>query len=117
MRRHLPRWIATATLAATLPLTACASGGTDAIDPGDIDGPHVVVEDNRFTPDELEVDAGETVTWVWDGRAPHDVVGDGFDSGVQNDGTFEHRFANPGPYSYECTVHPGMTGQITVVEG
>ena len=117
MRLHLTRWVTTAILGAILPLTACASGGADAIDAGDIDGPHVVVEDNRFAPDDLEVKAAETVTWVWDGRAPHDVVGDGFDSGVQSDGTFEHRFTNPGTYTYECTLHRGMTGEITVVEG
>lgn len=77
----------------------------------------VNVVDSDFEPASLEIEAGETVTWVWEGRMPHDVVGDDFDSGVQSDGTFEHTFDEPGTYEYECTLHPGMNGQITVVEG
>ncbi len=109
--------VTAAAIGTMLTLTACSSGSADAVDPGELDGPHVLVEDNRFEPDDLEVATGETVTWIWDGRAPHDVVGDGFDSGVQSDGSFEHRFDDVGTYAYECTLHPGMTGVITVVDG
>lgn len=29
-------------------------------------------------PSTLTVEVGETVTWVWDGAAQHNVVGEGF---------------------------------------
>lgn len=74
----------------------------------------VRVVDNDFEPADLDIATGETVTWTWDGRAPHDVVGDDFDSGVQRDGTFTHTLEEAGTYDYECTLHPGMTGHITV---
>lgn len=115
MRRHLIRRIAAWTTAILL-LAGCAPGGIDAADVDGLDGPHVRVQDNRFSPESLEAKVDETVTWVWEGRASHDVVGAGFDSGIQNDGTFEHRFTDPGTYEYECTLHPGMTGRVTVVD-
>jgi plastocyanin len=56
-----------------------------------------------------------TVTWVWnDGAIAHDVKGDGFRSEVMAEGTFGHRFAQPGTYDYVCTLHPNMTGTIEV---
>jgi plastocyanin len=29
-------------------------------------------------------------------------------------GDFIVRFSNPGTYTYECLIHPGMAGTITV---
>lgn len=51
--------------------------------------PTVEVADNRFGPDEVTVESGATVIWTWaDGAALHNVVGDGFQSEVQAQGTF-----------------------------
>lgn len=102
---------------ATLALTAagCASQGS-AEPPPSVEGPTVGVRDYQFEPASLTVEAGATVTWVWEGRAPHDVVGQGFESPDQSSGTFRHTFEQPGTYAYECTIHPGMEGSI-VVEG
>jgi plastocyanin len=30
------------------------------------------------------------------------------------DGTFRHRFTQPGTAKYRCTLHPNMTGTIEV---
>jgi plastocyanin len=30
------------------------------------------------------------------------------------EGTFSHRFTQPGTYDYLCTLHPNMTGVIEV---
>lgn len=113
-RRSITRlllWVAVLALAAT----ACASMGS-AEPPPSVEGPTVAVRDYRFQPASLAIEAGATVTWVWEGRAPHDVVGQGFESKAQSSGTFRHTFEQPGTYPYECTIHPGMEGTI-VVEG
>jgi plastocyanin len=95
--------------------TGCASRGS-AEPPPSVEGPAVAVRDYQFEPASLTVEAGAAVTWVWEGRAPHDVVGEGFESMDQSSGTFRHTFEQPGTYAYECTIHPGMEGSI-VVEG
>lgn len=112
MLRHPSSFLVALALAGTLLAGCDPSTGTEA-SPAEGD---IVVVDNDFEPGDLEVAVGDTVTWVWDGRAPHNVVGEGFDSGVQSDGTFEHTFEEPGTYSYECTLHGGMTGEVTVVD-
>lgn len=78
-------------------------------------GPVVSVKGMAFDPAKLQVKAGETVTWRFDDRAvAHNVVGDGFKSALKRSGTFSHTFAEPGSYSYRCTVHPGMKGSVVV---
>ncbi len=74
----------------------------------------VAVRDNVFEPAAIEVPAGATVTWRWEGRHPHNVVSDGFESEVQTDGAFTHTFAEPGRYAYRCTLHGGMDGEVVV---
>jgi plastocyanin len=75
----------------------------------------VVIEDLAFAPETLTVEVGDTITWVWrDGSIKHDVSGDDFASEVTSEGTFRHRFDNPGTYDYVCTLHPNMTGTIEV---
>lgn len=110
-RAHGIGLVAAAIASATL-LAAC--GDSDAAEP--VAGTEVTVVDNDFEPAALEVNAGETVTWRWDARASHDVVGDGFESEVQDSGTFEHTFEEPGEYDYRCTLHGGMDGTVVVEE-
>lgn len=77
--------------------------------------PVVEVDDNVFVPDSVTVEVGTEVRFVWVGRVAHNVVGDGFDSGVQVAGEFGVAFDEPGTYPYVCTLHPGMDGQVIVV--
>lgn len=98
-------------------LTGCRStsaAGSDA-DQAAVRTSTVRVVDNAFDPPTAEVVAGDTVTWTWDGSGRHNVVGEAFESPVQDSGTFGRRFAEPGTYAYHCTLHSGMRGTITVV--
>jgi plastocyanin len=112
-----PRFIPVA-LAGLLVLVLSACGASDAspaATAGDNDGRTVVIEDLAFAPETLTVEAGDTLTWVWrDGSINHDVSGDDFASEVMSEGTFRHRFDDPGTYDYVCTLHPNMTGTIEV---
>jgi plastocyanin len=116
MRQHKTFTLLTG-LAMTLVLAACADS-TPSAPPPVSESPTVTVADMRFTPDHLTISEGVTVTWVWDdGSIPHDVSGDGFESEVQGEGSFTHTFTDAGSYPYVCTLHPGMKGEVTVVEG
>jgi plastocyanin len=97
-------------------LGACGTGDASTSDAAaERDGPTVVIEDLAFEPETLTVAAGDTVTWVWnDGAVTHDVKGDGFVSEAMSEGTFSHRFDDPGSYDYVCTLHPNMTARIEV---
>ncbi|MFF3455233.1 cupredoxin family copper-binding protein [Streptomyces sp. NPDC002730] len=72
-----------------------------------------------FTPRSLTITAGSTVTWTNQDTAPHDVKTTSgphsFHSPMlDKGGSWSHTFTSPGTYGYLCTVHPGMTGQLTV---
>ncbi|MGH2749635.1 MAG: cupredoxin domain-containing protein [Actinomycetota bacterium] len=99
-------------------LSACGTG--DASEPAttaETAGPSVVIEDLAFEPETLTVELGNSVTWTWnDGAVTHDVSGDEFQSEVMSEGTFSHRFDEPGTYDYVCTLHPNMTGTIEVTK-
>jgi plastocyanin len=75
----------------------------------------VLIADRTFSPERLDVTAGDTVTWSFRDGARHDVT---FDSGpaspAQGSGTWTHTFDDPGVYDYVCTLHRGMTGTVIV---
>jgi plastocyanin len=76
----------------------------------------------QFNPKTLTVSKGTTVTWTNSDSVGHDVTkqtgpGPRFQSGtgdIGSGGTYKVTFNDPGTIKYECTVHPGMTGEITV---
>jgi plastocyanin len=109
--------LAAALAVLTLGLTACTGGGSAPQEAVTVTehAATVTVDNDVFTPSDLTVPAGATVTWAWaDGARTHNVVGEGFASETRSEGTFAHRFDAPGTYDYECTLHAGMTGTLTV---
>jgi plastocyanin len=74
---------------------------------------------NRFDPSAVTVAVGGTVTWIW-GDGQHDVTSTGTpsfqSSGPPNDPPRQYAvtFNSAGVYNYACTVHPGMSGRVTV---
>ena len=78
----------------------------------------VVIKDIAFKPSKLFVDAGTTVTWVFDDKGiPHDVVADdkSFKSETKDSGTFRHTFKEKGTFTYKCSIHPSeMKGTVDV---
>ena len=86
------------------------------LDPGDpvVGVTSVDVHDNEFEPSAVQITAGQTVTWTWSGNEDHNVVGDGLESDTQSSGTYSFTFNEPGTYSYECTLHFFMRGEVVV---
>jgi plastocyanin len=116
-------------------VTGCAGGDDDeAASPSEASQAseaEVVMKLVAFTPDQLEVAAGTTVTWTNRDAGAHTVTSgtvvqggagvtqepDGtFDSDdIPKGETFEQTFDEPGTYPYFCALHPAtMRGEIRV---
>ncbi|MEU1124923.1 cupredoxin family copper-binding protein [Streptomyces sp. NPDC005899] len=77
----------------------------------------VVIEDFRFVPQSVTVNAGDSVRWINNDSAVHTTTSDGpgWDSGLLTPGmSFTRTFPTQGTFSYHCDIHPSMTGTITV---
>jgi plastocyanin len=79
----------------------------------------VVIDNFSFSPAQLSISAGSTVTWENHDDIPHTIVNDAtprdFKSPPVDSGEkFSQTFAKPGIYRYFCSLHPHMTGTITV---
>jgi plastocyanin len=102
--------------------------GHDASTPDPVETPAgtagsatIAMEDDRFDPKSLTIEAGQTVTWVNQGADWHSVASfDGsFESAQVSPGeSFSHTFATPGTYKFICKHHgrQGMIGQVVVTE-
>ena len=73
---------------------------------------------NVFSPASPTIDAGTTVRWINEDAVAHNTTsstaGLWASSNLAEGGTFQRTFATAGSFPYECTIHPGMTGTITV---
>lgn len=77
----------------------------------------IKIDNFSFGPQTVTVPVGTTVIWTNRDDIPHTVVSsDGvFKSKVRDtDEKFSYTFTKPGTYPYYCSIHPKMTGQVTV---
>jgi plastocyanin len=103
-------------------LTALATGCANQkpeVTPSDPDAkPAVVVKavDNAYEPKDVAVEKGDAVQWTFEGSDQHDVVAEdgSFVSELQTEGSFTHVFDEAGTFDYDCSIHPEMTGSVTV---
>ena len=81
-------------------------------------GPIAVrISNFTFGPKVVTVKVGQTVTWTNDDDIPHTVVATdkSFRSKVIDTGqSFSFTFTKPGQFAYFCSLHPMMTGKVTV---
>ena len=76
----------------------------------------VTIDNFTFSPAELTVKVGTTVTWKNHDDIPHTIVSAGkFRSKtLDTDDSFSFTFTAAGDYKYFCSLHPHMTGMIKV---
>ncbi|MFI5777228.1 plastocyanin/azurin family copper-binding protein [Nocardia sp. NPDC051570] len=79
----------------------------------------VEVDDMKFSPAASTVRVGDTVTWKFADRFPHEVqgIGDaamGINSPIFTHGEWSYTFTVAGTYRYLCPLHPDMRGVVTV---
>ena len=81
----------------------------------------VVVQDFAFSPANITVKKGTTVTWTNQDSAAHTVTETdgkaGPDSGdVAHGKAYSFTYDTVGTFNYNCSIHPEMTGTVTVTE-
>jgi plastocyanin len=80
-------------------------------------GPEVKIDNFSFTPQQITVKAGTTITWTNRDDIPHTVTSTDsiFKSKtLDTDEKFTTTFTKPGTYPYFCSIHPKMTGKVIV---
>jgi plastocyanin len=74
----------------------------------------------QFTPSQVSIKKGGTVTWTNNDSTTHTVVDDLSNVGGPNSGnidpgkTYSFTFNNTGSFQYHCSIHPSMRGTIVV---
>ncbi|HET6348842.1 MAG TPA: plastocyanin/azurin family copper-binding protein [Candidatus Krumholzibacteria bacterium] len=127
--RILPAVVITVSLA--LMLAACGGNSSTAPPTNQQYNGIVHVVDNQFSPANITISLGDSVTWRWEGTHDHTVTQGTsptdppdadklFDSPLQHSGTFGYRFADSTlagtTVHYFCRPHlsVGMTGTVKI---
>jgi plastocyanin len=130
---RIPSLTPAVLLLAVLPLASCSSGmTTPSIPSGDVS----IVQgasalgNAAFSPNPFSESAATRSTVIWvngdvssgpygtSGTTHHLVSDNGvFDSGNLGPGrSYSFTFPGPGTYTYHCSIHPTMTGTITIAQ-
>jgi plastocyanin len=89
------------------PATSTASGGGKTVT--------IDMKNIQFSPSSATVKVGQTVKWVNQDSAPHNVTGGPLHSKtIGQGGSFTFTPKKAETISYVCTIHPNMTAKLTV---
>lgn len=105
MGDHMSRMMGGGTNTSNAPVTA---GGSSA---------SVSIQDFAFSPGNLVVPVGASVTFTNYDSAPHSATAKdrSWDTGILNKGESKTlTLATAGDYTYFCTVHPNMVARLQV---
>ena len=120
----------TAFVATAAAMAACSSDSTPTPSatpppaatptPEAVEAGGVLSDIVNFTHQDLVVSAGTSITWVNRDSVSHTStsrvgsVGQWNSRGLSPGATFTFTFNDPGTYQYLCSIHPRMTGTVTV---
>jgi plastocyanin len=96
------------------PAPAPAPGGSSSVS---IPVGAQALSNRAYSPDELNVPVGTSVTWMNTDSIAHTSTSNaaGWDSGiVAPGGAFSFTFQTAGTFQYHCAIHPGMIGTVVV---
>ncbi len=107
-----------------LPSPALQNTPIDTAPPNSIPATIVgIADEESYSPNPIEIQAGQTVTWYNDDLIAHTVTygsdnpdeGSLFDSGnMLTKQSYSLTFDEPGNYPYFCIYHPTMVGEVNV---
>ena len=111
MNRVLGRAVVTTLLLLSLvaPSTAQAGGETVKIKMKD-------AGTRRFAPASVTIARGTKVKWVNAGSLTHTTTANGgaWDETLDPGEKFVRKFRRAGTFAFHCSIHPSMTGTVTV---
>jgi plastocyanin len=69
-----------------------------------------------FFPTNVTVQAGAIVAWSNQDSTSHTTTGDNnlWNANLGPGGSYQRTFPTAGTFSYQCTLHPGMSGTVIV---
>jgi plastocyanin len=117
IRKHLWPLCAMMGILLTSPFTLAVCAQMAHAATAATEGAKVSIANFAFTPEQITIAPGESVTWTNDDGAPHGLE---FHDGAPGTdlllpgASFSRRFDRPGTYDYNCSVHPYMTGRVVV---
>ena len=119
--------------------SAAADDTTENVDGADNEEAIVIIPegsssltDDAYRPNPIEVNTGDTVTWINDDLTSHTATSGNPESGSTGmfggtddspeiigpeRGTQSFTFDEAGEFEYYCTLHPSMVGTVIVTEG
>lgn len=109
-----PSQAASQSVAASPSGSAATAGCTQGAGSG---GQTVTIKNFAFSPADLTISAGTTVTFTNNDNATHTATADdgSFDCGpISNGQSFSFTFSTAGSFAFHCKIHPSMTAKITV---
>ena len=87
--------------------TASSSGGGKTVT--------ITMQNIAFNPKSVTAKVGDTIKWVNQDSAPHNVTGGPLHSPTFGNGSsFTYKATKAGKISYVCTIHPNMTATLTI---
>ncbi len=77
---------------------------------------NITIQNLKFTPSNVTIKIGTTVTWTNQDKSPHIIASNDkmFNGNLHPKGTFSYTFNKAGTYDYHCNIHRTMTGTIIV---
>ena len=81
----------------------------------------VTISNFAFSPSSITIKKGTTVTWTNQDSVAHTIVETdgkiGPDSQtIDNGKSYSFTYNTTGTFAYHCSIHPSMTGTVTVTE-
>lgn len=107
--------VACGSTSSTTPSPATSAQPSASASPSSASLNAVTMKNFSFSPAEITIKKGDTVTWTNEDTATHDVAGTSFKSGNMKKGdTFSYTFNETGTFDYVCSFHASMKGTIIV---
>lgn len=76
---------------------------------------NISVRSLTFVPKKFDAKLKQKINFVWRENVAHNIVFDKkIKSPTQNKGTWTTSFDKAGTYKFQCTLHPGMNGEVKV---
>jgi plastocyanin len=98
--------------------THAFASGSDATNASAANPNTIIIKDFAFSPTPVHIRTATTITVLNNDATTHTLTANSraFDTGKLNPGARTTiTIARPGNYAYHCSIHPFMTGTITVV--